>query len=118
MRAMKKSIYTEPHLKLCAWLRARREEQKLKTRELAAQLDVDHSKVVRVEGGGTRLDVVEFVRWCVALQANPRDIVGQLWLLEMDEQTASVTPSWETDKAAAEPKPVTYAPRRKAKPGE
>ena len=115
---MKKSIYTEPHLKLCAWLRARREEKQLKTRELAARLEIHHSRVVRVEGGGTRLDVVQFVEWCVALQANPREIIGQLWLLEMDEQTASGTPSWETDKAAAEARPVSYALRRKAKQAE
>jgi hypothetical protein len=62
--------------------------------------------------------VVQFVKWCVALQANPRDIIGQIWLLEMDEQTAAVTPSWATDKAAAEPKPLVYTPRRKAKSGE
>jgi transcriptional regulator with XRE-family HTH domain len=115
---MKKSIYTEPHLKLCAWLRARREEKGLKVRELAARLEINHSKIVRVERGRQRLDVVEFVSWCVALQANPRDIIGQLWLLEMDEQTASATPSWESKKAAAESKPVTYTPRRKAKSGE
>lgn len=116
---MKKSIYTEPHLKLCAWLRARREEKKLKVRELAARLDIHHSRVVRVEHGGTRLDVVQFVEWCVALQANPRDIIGQLWLVEMDEQTSSGSPSWETEAKAAEPtKPVSYTIRRKAKTGE
>ena len=116
---MKKSIYTEPHLKLCLWLRARREERKLKTRELAALLDVDHSKITCVEKGRRRLDVVQFVKWCVALQANPREIIGQLWLLEMDEQTASGSPSWESVSKAAEPtKPVSYALRRKAKQGE
>lgn len=111
---MKKSIYTEPHLKLCSWLRARREEKKLKTRELAALLDVHHSKITCVEKGRRRLDVVQFVKWCVALQANPRDIIGQIWLLEMDEQSASASPSWENDKAAAEPKPVTYTPPRRS----
>ena len=114
---MQKSIYTEPQLKLCAWLRARREEKGLKTRELAALLDVDHSKVVRVEGGSRRLDVVQFVTWCVELGANPHDIVEQLLTLETGGNNAVGTPTWETDKAAAEPKPVTYAPRRKAKPG-
>lgn len=110
---MKKSIYTEPHLKLCSWLRARREEKKLKVRELASRLEVHHSKIVRVESGRQRLDVVEFVRWCVALQANPREIIGQIWLAEMEEQTASATPSWETDKSAAETKGLVYKPSRK-----
>ena len=98
----------------CAWLRARREEKNLKTRELAALLDVHHSKITCVEKGRRRLDVVQFVKWSVALQANPRDIIGQIWLLEMDEQSASATPSWETDKSAAETKGAVYKPSRKA----
>ena len=113
---MKKSIYTEPHLKLCAWLRARREEKKLKTRELAALLEVHHSKITCVEKGRRRLDVVEFVKWCVALQANPRDIIGQLWLMEMDEQTAAIAPSWTTDKEAAEARKPVYKTRARRNP--
>ena len=109
---MKKSIYTEPHQKLCQWLRVRREEKGLKIRELAKLLDIQHSKVARVEGGGQRLDVVEFVTWCVALDANPRDIIGQLWLLEMDEKTAALAQSADTDRAA-EAKPVSYVSRKK-----
>lgn len=109
---MKKSIYTEPHQKLCQWLRARREEKGLKTRELATILGIQHSKVVRVEGGGQRLDVVEFVTWCVALDANPRDIIGQLWLLEMDDKTAALAQSTETGRAA-EAKPLSYVSRKK-----
>jgi transcriptional regulator with XRE-family HTH domain len=116
---MKKGIYSEPNNRLRAWLRARREEKGLKTRELAALLEVAHSKIVRVERGEQMINVVQFVEWCVALQANPREIIGQLWLLEMDEKSATATPSWETDKAAAEPaKPVSYTTRRKAKAGE
>ena len=109
---MKKSIYTEPHLKLCAWLRARREEKRLKTRELAALLDVHHSKITCVEKGRRRLDVVEFVTWCVALGANPRDIIGQIWLLEMGEKTATLAQSAEAGRAA-ESKPVSYVSRKK-----
>lgn len=109
---MKKSIYSEPHHKLCQWLRARREETGLKTRELAKMLAIHHSKVVRVEGGGQRLDVVEFVTWCVALDANPRDIIGQLWLLEMDEKTA-VLARPANPGAAAETRPLSYVSRKK-----
>ena len=100
---MKKGIYTEPSLKLCAWLRARREEKKLTVRDLAKRLDIQHSKVVRVERGGQMINVLQFVEWCVALQASPREIIGQLWASEMDEQIASSSPSWEEKKAAAEP---------------
>ena len=40
----------------------------------------------------------------MALQANPREITGRIWLAEMEEQTASATPSWETDNSASETK--------------
>lgn len=74
-------------------------------------LEVHHSKITCVEKGRRRLDVVEFVKWRVALQVNPRDIIGQIWLFEMDEQTASFTPSWSTDKDAAETKKFVYKTR-------
>lgn len=109
---MKKSIYTEPHLKLCAWLRARREERKLTTRELAARLKVHHSKVTCVEKGRRRLDVVQFVRWCVALQANPRGIIGEIWLSELEDQGSSAIPAWDTDRSAAENKTPGYGTKR------
>ena len=57
--------------------------------------------------------MVQFVKWCVALQANPREIIGEIWLFEMDEQTAAAARSWADDKAAAENKGVSYLkPRR------
>ena len=42
-------------------------------RELAAHLGVQHSFVGKVEQGERRLDVVEYINYCRALQVNPHD---------------------------------------------
>lgn len=110
---MQKSIYTLPHQQLCAWLRKRREDQQLNVRELAQRLEIHHSKIVRVEGGRQRLDVVEFVRWCVALQANPRELVGELWIWVLENQPVTSISPWKTEKKAAETANTTYNTRRK-----
>ncbi len=52
---------------------ARREENGLTMRQLAERLDVHHSWIGRVELGERRLDVMEFVRYCHALEADPTE---------------------------------------------
>ena len=92
---MKKAIYTEQNKMLCEWLRSYREKKGLTVRALARRLKCCHSVVVRVENGERMLNLVEFVEWAVALQVNPREIIDKLWVIEMDEQTLSDSPSWE-----------------------
>ena len=114
---MSKSIYTKSNQDLSAWLRKQRENNALSTRDFAALLKESHSKVVRIELGQQMIDVIQFVRWCLLLHANPSEVLGPIWLNEMNELAAKGAPTWENVAKAAEPKPVTYAPRRKAKPG-
>ena len=68
---MQKTIYCTEYDKLLKWLKERRMEEKLTMRQLAVRLDVHHSWVGRVELGERRLDVMEFVRYCNALEADP-----------------------------------------------
>lgn len=70
---MTKSIYSPEMVALRTWLRQKRLEQNLTMRQLAERLDRPHSFVQRIEEGDRRLDVVEFVWYCQALQIEPLD---------------------------------------------
>ena len=83
-RAMQKTIYSAEYDNLLQWLKKKRIEGKLTMRQLAGRLDVHHSWVGRVELGERRLDVMEFVRYCHALEANPSEGLACL--------TSSITP--------------------------
>lgn len=70
---MTKSIYSPEMVALRTWLRQKRLEQNLTMRQLAERLERPHSFVQRIEEGDRRLDVVEFVWYCQALQIEPLD---------------------------------------------
>jgi transcriptional regulator with XRE-family HTH domain len=108
---MKKGIYTKQNQALCDWLRTRRAAKGLSVRELALRLHVSHSKVSRVETGGQMLNIVQFMEWVVALQANPHEVIDKIWVLEMEEQTRATVPSWEK-AVAADPHGAPYGPHK------
>ena len=68
---MRKTITSEKYLKLLEWLKAAREEQGLSMRDLALKLDEPHSFVGKVETAERRLDLLEFVIYCRALNLAP-----------------------------------------------
>ncbi|MDO4894522.1 MULTISPECIES: helix-turn-helix domain-containing protein [Moraxella] len=68
---MTKSIYSSEMIALRHWLRQERLEHRLTMRQLAQRLGKPHSYVQRVEEGDRRLDIVEFVWYCQALQIDP-----------------------------------------------
>lgn len=76
---MRKSIHTDEHEKLTAWLRQQREDKGLSMRELAADLGKPHSFVGKVEQGERRLDVIEFVFYCTALGVSPINGLGAVF---------------------------------------
>ena len=107
---MKKSIHTDPDQVLRAWLKAHRKAKKMTQRGLAKKIDEDHTWVVRVENGERRLDVLEFLRLCFILEANPHEIIDRLLLMDIVTKHA---PPWEDEKAtAAEPKGTVYRARK------
>ena len=65
------SIHSEEWVRLATWLRERREAEGLTMRELAARLEVPHSFVGKVEQRERRLDVVEYLIYCEALNVSP-----------------------------------------------
>lgn len=74
---MFKSINSPQNIKLIAWLKDQRSKQKLSMRELAERLDVPHSFVGKVEQGERRLDVIEFIQYCEALEVSPIEAINQ-----------------------------------------
>ncbi len=67
------SIHSEEWVRLATWLREQREAEGLTMRELAAKLEVPHSFVGKVEQRERRLDVVEYLIYCEALNVSPLD---------------------------------------------
>lgn len=68
---MQKTIYSDEYAKLLLWLKTKRTEQNMTMRQLAERLDVHHSWIGRVELGERRLDIMEYIRICAALDADP-----------------------------------------------
>jgi transcriptional regulator with XRE-family HTH domain len=64
------------------WLRevfiARRQELGLSQRALAEKIGVIYSLIGKIETGDRRLDVVEFILYCQALELDARLIIQQL----------------------------------------
>lgn len=75
MKKFRQSIYDKEHLLLREWLVEKRNGLGLTQRQLAAKLNVVHSLVGKVEKGERRLDVVEFVSYCQALEVSPNEII-------------------------------------------
>jgi len=68
-----KTIYSPDYQRLLTWLRAKRQERGLTMRAVGARLSLPHSWVGKIETGERRLDIMEYVRLCQALQADPEE---------------------------------------------
>ena len=68
---MTESIHTPEMQSLRQWLRSERESRCLTMRNLAASMGKPHSYIQKVEEGERRLDVVEFIWYCMALGVDP-----------------------------------------------
>ena len=65
---MQKTLHTKEYKRLTSWLKSKRIERGLTVRELADKLGVAHSFVGKVEQCERRLDIVEYVNYCEALE--------------------------------------------------
>jgi transcriptional regulator with XRE-family HTH domain len=63
---------------LTSWLREKRESQGVSMRTLADRLGVPHSFVQKVEQGERRLDVIEYLWYCAALDVPPKDGIDMI----------------------------------------
>ncbi|MDY4594367.1 MAG: helix-turn-helix transcriptional regulator [[Pasteurella] aerogenes] len=78
MKKLRLSIYSEQQV----WLRERfinrRQELGLSQRALAEKMDVVYSLIGKIETGDRRLDVLEFIQYCQALELNPQKVIQDL----------------------------------------
>tara|TARA_R110002096_G_scaffold435548_1_gene661347 strand:+ start:438 stop:674 length:237 start_codon:yes stop_codon:yes gene_type:complete len=68
---MQKTLYTEEYRRLITWLKEARQSKGLTMRDLAEKLDTQHSFIGKIEQGERRLDVVEYLKYCRALDIAP-----------------------------------------------
>lgn len=64
--------------RLCAQLKAIRENAGLTQRELAAKLKWSPSQVAKSETGGRRIDPVELKEWCQACGAHWNEAMNEI----------------------------------------
>jgi transcriptional regulator with XRE-family HTH domain len=70
---MEKTIHSDAYKELREWLVQLRNNKNLSQRQLASLLDVPYSWVGKVEQGERRLDLIEYIRVCRVLDADPND---------------------------------------------
>ena len=97
---MSKSIHRDEYRVLLQILREAREEAGMSQGQLAEALGYLQSTMSHIERGARRLDVVEFIDYCRAVDADPRVVFDEL-----------VT---ATDESRSEPQPPREARRRRS----
>ncbi|WP_440055329.1 helix-turn-helix domain-containing protein [Pseudoalteromonas sp. T1lg65] len=80
---MGKTVSSEENGKLTKWLKSKRHEKGHTMRSLAQVLGTPHSFIGKIENQERRLDVIEFLRYCEALEVDPYE---GLQLINTEEQ--------------------------------
>jgi transcriptional regulator with XRE-family HTH domain len=75
---MPKAQHARRYRHLPPFLRALREEAGFTQRELASKLGRDHVFIHKSEIGERRVDVTEFMDWCMACGTNPEKAFRRL----------------------------------------
>ena len=73
MGTMYKTLHSPENARLIAWLKEQRKGQGLTMRDLAGKLNVSHSFIGKIEQGERRLDVVEYLHYCLVLGVAPEE---------------------------------------------
>jgi transcriptional regulator with XRE-family HTH domain len=73
MKNATKTLYTPENIALTTWLRDNRKAKGLSIRDVAEKMGASHSWLGKIEHRDRRMDVVEFVRICEALEISPYD---------------------------------------------
>lgn len=75
---MSRALHSRKYQKLRLLLRAARLEAELTQSQLAAKVGRPQSFVAKYEGGELRLDVIDFLEICSALDLEPGAVLGAL----------------------------------------
>lgn len=73
---MRSSTYSKEYAALREWLKRKREEQGLSLRDVGELVGRHHSVIGKMEQDRRKIDVVEFVEYCQALGADPKEGIG------------------------------------------
>ena len=71
MGTMIKSLNSTENEALTSWLKIQRESQGITMRDLSHRLGVPHSFIGKTEQRERRLDIIEYLRYCHALEVSP-----------------------------------------------
>ena len=78
MSPFRKTIHAAEHEQLRLIFRQQRERLGLTQRELASRMGVIYSLIGKIETGDRRLDVIEFIDYCRALELEPSEVLSML----------------------------------------
>lgn len=70
---MKPSVYARHYAALRAWLKSEREAQGVSLREAGARVGRHHSVIGKLEQDRRRIDLAEYVDYCLALGLDPHE---------------------------------------------
>jgi len=84
---MAKSLHTPEYEKFRSILVAARERSGLTQSDVSTSLGKPQSFVAKYEGGERRLDVIEFIQVCLALNIDPHTVLNQL-LAQVEGESA------------------------------
>jgi transcriptional regulator with XRE-family HTH domain len=77
-RGLTKSLHLPEHRAFCGLLVAARQKADLTQHAVAQRLGRPQSFVAKIEGGERRLDVIEFIKFAKAIEADPVKILRAL----------------------------------------
>ena len=78
IETMKPSVYSTEYQQLRTWLKLKRHEKGLTLRDVAVKLGRHHSVFGKLEQDRRRIDVVELVLYCQAIEADPHEAIDIL----------------------------------------
>ncbi|MGB3727125.1 MAG: helix-turn-helix transcriptional regulator [Glaciecola sp.] len=73
---MKTSVYSPHYEKLRVWLKSARQARNLSLRDVSEMTGVHHSVYGKMEQARRRIDIIEFVEYCKALEVDPLEGVN------------------------------------------
>ncbi len=75
---MNSSIYSKQYQDLRFWLKEKRGESGLSIRAVAAKLQRHHSVIGKLEQDRRRIDIVDLIEYCHAIDADPHEAITLL----------------------------------------
>mgnify|MGYP000131099622 CR=1 FL=1 len=70
---MRSSVYSTQYQALRNWLKTKRLEKSLSLRDVGELVGRHHSVIGKLEQDRRKIDIVEYVEYCVALEIDPKE---------------------------------------------